>query len=45
MPRGLHIVIEEARQNLKVNREGPLGDVADLSILREAQKELGINVK
>jgi NitT/TauT family transport system substrate-binding protein len=40
--KGLRIVIEETRQNLKVNREVSLSDVADLSILREAQRELGI---
>jgi len=43
--KGLRIVIEETRKNLKVNREVPLADVADLSILREAQKELGITAK
>ena len=43
--KGLGTVIEETRKNLKVNREVPLSDVADLSIFREAQKELGIKVK
>ena len=43
--KGLRIVIEETRKNLKVDREVPLGDVADLSILREAQRELGMTVK
>jgi hypothetical protein len=33
-------VIDETRKTLKINREVPLADVADLSILREAQKEL-----
>ena len=42
---GLRTVIEETRKNLKVNREVPLSDVADLSIFREAQKELGIKAK
>lgn len=42
---GLRIVIEETRKNLKVNREVPLSDVADLSIFSEAQKELGIKAK
>jgi hypothetical protein len=35
-------VIEEAKRVGKVEREIPLSEVADLSILREAQKELGI---
>jgi NitT/TauT family transport system substrate-binding protein len=39
---GLRTVIEETRKNLKVNREVPLNDVADLSIFREAQRELEI---
>jgi ABC-type nitrate/sulfonate/bicarbonate transport system substrate-binding protein len=39
---GLRLIIDEAKKTAKVEREVPLGDVADLSILREAQKELGI---
>ena len=42
---GLRIVIEETRKNLKVNREVPLSEVADLSIFSDTQKELGIKVK
>ena len=42
---GLRLVIEEAKQSAKVEREVPLRDVTDLSILREAQKELGIKEK
>ncbi len=38
--KGLRLVIDETRKTLKINREVPLADVADLSILREAQKEL-----
>ena len=34
-------MIEERKQTLKINRDVPLSEVADLSILREAQKELG----
>ena len=34
---GLRTVIEETRKNLKVNREVPLSEVADLSIFRDAQ--------
>jgi len=40
--KGLRIVIEETRKNLKVNREVPLSDVADLSLIREVQREVGI---
>jgi len=39
---GLRLLIEEAKKAAKVTREIALSDVADLSILREAQKELGI---
>ena len=39
---GLRLAVEEARQVGKVDREVSLSDVADLSILREAQREMGI---
>jgi ABC-type nitrate/sulfonate/bicarbonate transport system substrate-binding protein len=39
---GLRLIVDEARKTAKVARKVPLSDVADLSILREAQKELGI---
>ena len=39
---GLRLVIEEAKKVTKLDREIPLSDVADLSILRETQKELSI---
>ena len=39
---GLRLLIDEAKKQTRVNREVAPGDVADLSILREAQKELGI---
>jgi NitT/TauT family transport system substrate-binding protein len=39
---GLRIVIEETKKTLKINRDVSLSEVADLSILREAQRELGI---
>ncbi len=39
---GLRLIVDEAKKTAKVEREVPLSDVADLSILREAQKELGI---
>jgi hypothetical protein len=40
--KGLLLVIEELKRLGKVEREIFPHDVADLSILREAQKELGI---
>jgi hypothetical protein len=42
---GLRLVIEEAKKAAKVDRKVTMSDVADLSILREAQRELGIKVK
>ena len=42
---GLRLIIDEAKKTAKVEREIPLTNVADLSILREAQKELGIRAK
>ena len=39
---GLRVAIDEARRVGKVERDVSFGEVADLSILREAQKELGI---
>ena len=42
---GLRLIIDEAKKTAKVDREVSLNDVADLSILRLAQKELGIKEK
>ena len=42
---GLRLVIEEAKRTAKVNREVLINEVEELSILREAQKELGIQPK
>jgi NitT/TauT family transport system substrate-binding protein len=39
--KGLRLVIEETKKTAKVNREVAFSDVVDLSILREAQRELG----
>jgi NitT/TauT family transport system substrate-binding protein len=39
---GFRLMIEEIKELAKVSRDIPLTDLADLSILREAQKELGI---
>lgn len=43
--KGLRLVIEENKKIAKVAREVSPGEVADLSILREAQNELGIKGK
>lgn len=40
--KGFRVVIEETKNVLKVGREVSSAEVADLSILRRAQKELGI---
>jgi len=41
----LRLVIEETKKAAKVNRDVSISEVADLTILREAQKELGIKGK
>jgi hypothetical protein len=38
-------LIDEAKKQARVEREISPSEVADLSILREAQKELGIKTK
>ena len=42
---GLRLVIEEAKTSANVQRQVPISEVADLTILRTAQKELGIKQK
>ena len=37
---GLRTMIDERKQTLKITREIALGEVADLSLIREAQREL-----
>ena len=39
---GLRLIVDEAKKAAKVERDVSLSEVADLSILREAQRELGI---
>ena len=39
---GLRVVIEQAAKEAKITREIPLSEVSDVTILREAQRELGI---
>ena len=43
--KGMLLVIEELRRLAKVEREVSPSEVEDLSILKEAQKELGITVR
>ena len=38
----MRLVIDDAKKALKVTRQVPLNEVADLTILREAQKELAL---
>ena len=42
---GLRLLIEEAKKAAKITREVAASEVTDLSILREAQKDLGIQPK
>lgn len=42
---GIRLLIDEAKRVGKVSRDVSLGEVADLTILREAQRELGIKGK
>jgi ABC-type nitrate/sulfonate/bicarbonate transport system substrate-binding protein len=39
--KGLRLVIDETKKTMKLSRDVPYSEIADLSILREAQKELG----
>jgi len=41
----LKLIVDEAKKSAKIEREIPLSDVADLSILRDAQRELGIKTR
>lgn len=42
---GLRLVIDQARRSAKVTREVTAAEVADLTILRQAQRELGIKAR
>ena len=39
---GLRLLIDEAKKAAKITREVAASEVTELSLLREAQKELGI---
>ena len=36
---GLRLVIDETKKTMKIGREVPLDEIADLSLFREAQKQ------
>ena len=40
--KGLRVTIEERKQALKITRDIPLNEVADLSLIREALREMGV---
>jgi ABC-type nitrate/sulfonate/bicarbonate transport system substrate-binding protein len=42
---GLRLIIDEARKAAKIDREIALNEVADLSMLKEVQRELGTKAK
>ena len=39
--KGLRLVIDETKKNMKLSRDVPYSEIADLSILREVQREMG----
>jgi len=41
-PEGLRLVLEQAKAELKLNRDVALNEIVESAPLREAQKELGI---
>ena len=38
----LKLLTEQAKRDVKISRDIPLGEVADFTILRDVQKELGL---
>ena len=40
---GLNLLIDQAKKDVKVTRDIPLSEIADFTILREVQKELGLH--
>jgi hypothetical protein len=39
---GLRLVVEQAKKELRITREVSLGDVSAVALVRDAQRELGI---
>ena len=42
---GLRLIIDEAKKTAKIDRDIALNEIADLSILKQAQKELAVKPK
>lgn len=40
--KGLRLVIDETKKTMKISREVPLDEIADLSLFREAQRQTGL---
>jgi hypothetical protein len=38
---GLNLLIDQAKKDVKITRDIPISEIADFSILKEVQKELG----
>ena len=38
--KGLRVIVDETKKTMKLSRDVPYSEVADLSILRDAQREL-----
>lgn len=43
--KGLRLVIDETKKTMKLSRDVPYSEIFDLSILKEAQRELGIQTR
>ena len=39
---GLNLLIDQAKKDAKITREIPVSEIADFTILREVQNELGL---
>ncbi|HYA29082.1 MAG TPA: ABC transporter substrate-binding protein [Acidobacteriota bacterium] len=39
--KGLRLVVDETKKTMKLSRDVPYSEIADLSIIREAQREMG----
>jgi len=43
--KGLRLVVDETKKTMKLSRDVPYSEIFDLSILKEAQRELGNQTK
>ena len=39
--KGLRLVVDETKKTMKLSRDVPYSEIFDLSVLKEAQRELG----